>query len=56
MGQNSWFGITRILQIRRKLISNVRLTGLEEKVHYQDEEGNVYSGDMLMNLGLPIQW
>ena len=35
---------------------NVRLTGLEEKAHYQDEEGNVYSGDMLMNLGLPIQW
>ncbi len=35
---------------------NVRLTGLEEKAHYQDEGGNVYSGDMLMNLGLPIQW
>ena len=35
---------------------NVRLTGLQEEAYYRDEDGTVYSGDMLMNLGLPVRW
>ena len=35
---------------------NVRLTGLEQTARYQDEDGSCYTGEMLMNLGLPLRW
>ena len=46
----------KVLNVPAEPLRRIKMKGLDPDAHYRAEDGTVYSGGALMNMGYPADW